>query len=105
MKRGFIFSLDAALALIVVMAMGTMLVLYFQATETRGQAFAASELNASDSAVVGFYLNKSPAEMGLTEEIPGSADFGSCAVWYEYGEIQVNGGRADVVEKSYCRVM
>ena len=42
MKKGFIFSMDAALALIVVMTAVTLLTIYFQAADMGADAFSTS---------------------------------------------------------------
>ena len=103
MNRGVIFSLDAALALIVVMAMGTLLMLSFQNTGSTADGFRESDRIASDSAKVGLYLDKSASEMGLSSFISGDANFGACAIVYEYGTIRVDVSRATVVETTYCK--
>jgi hypothetical protein len=103
MKKGFIFSLDAALAVTMVVAVGALLAVSFQTSEPRAEAYTASSLIAGDSATVGFYLGKSAGQMGLDSFIKSDASFGSCTIQYSYGGIQVNSERAALVEEKYCK--
>ncbi len=103
MRKGFIFSLDAALALIVVIMVGGLLVMYFQVAEPKAGAYAASDRIAEDAAVVGFYLGKDAGQMGLSGTLP-SDEFASCSVVYGY-EIRVNSTWSSPIEKKYCKGM
>ena len=102
MKKGFIFSLDAALALMVVIGMGAMLAMHFQTVEPEIEAYYSSSIKARDSAVVGFYTGQDAVTLGLETNIDSDAEFGSCTVVYEAGEIELDGQRADLIERKYC---
>jgi len=103
MKKGFIFSLDAALALMVVMALGAMMLVYFQASQPETAAYATSDRIAQDSAIVGFYLEKTPSEMGLASSI-GASKFGSCMEIYRYGIIAADGTQnGPLSAQKYCK--
>ena len=104
MQRGFVFSIDAAIALVLVMILGATMVFSAQAVESEADAFVSSERIATDSALVAKYLEKTPSQMGLSSSIPSSAAFGSCGVRYSYGEIQLNSSPRTPSKQSYCHV-
>ena len=83
MRKGFIFSLDAAIALaIVIIAIG---VLAQQQSAASGSANVSENLHkkALDRAVTGFYGGQTS-----NETLEGSApDFGECTVIYTFDRV------------------
>jgi len=84
MRKGFIFSLDAAIALaIVIIAIGVMA--QQQNALDSGSANVSENLHkkALDRAVTGFYGGQTS-----NETLEGSApDFGECAVIYTFDQV------------------
>ena len=99
MKRGFIFSIDAALALIVVMGMAAVLLLYFQAVEPMEGANNSAIRVASDASAIGIRTDKGAIEFGLSNIIPEDKKFVSCSTVYKYEP------RAGVIDEQYCKVV
>jgi len=102
MKKGFIFSTDAAIGIAVVfLAIGTASLFYFN-TGSEAKIFQTIEQNASDAAAIGFYLNKTPADMGMGTAISDDAKQGYCATNYTYNPDNQLGTQAVPAEKKYC---
>lgn len=101
MRKGFFFSLDSAMALLVVIWVATLLAVHFQAIETRGEVFAVLSTAAGDTAIVGHYLGKWPQETGLKSFISSEASSGACSVAYEL-EPEIDNDVAEPIKISYC---
>jgi hypothetical protein len=102
MKKGFIFSIDAIIGIAVVfIAMSSMTFFYLQDSSSP-KIFHAVDQNASDSAIIGFYLGKSPADLGLTGTISGSAKQGFCGKIFDYNPDNGLGAQSAPEDKNYC---
>ncbi len=79
--KGFIFSLDAVLALILVMMAGAVITMQPASITEREDVSAALRQQAEDRAITAFYLGNS-----ASESIDSGADYGECGVFYELME-------------------
>lgn len=77
MRKGIVFSADAILALIVVMALASAVAIQFGMVSEIENVSIYLEQKAADRAVVGLYTGTLS-----NESIGPSAKFGSCAVAY-----------------------
>lgn len=103
MKKGFIFSIDAAIGIAVIfIAMSSMTFFYLQDSSSP-KIFHAMDQNASDSATMGFYLGKSPADMGLDNSIASGAKQGFCGRIFDYNPDNGPLGTQSAPEdRNYC---
>lgn len=97
MRKGFVFSIDAAMALVAVMVIALLFATQFQVVDS-GEAYQASERAARDYAIVGSYLGQ-PA---TAEAMGGYANY-ACIEVYEYGPIQIDDVPSAIGSKKYCK--
>ena len=96
MRKGFVFTLDAAFAATFAVVLVVVVVLIGVHSDT-GNAFRESQKQASDAAVVATYTGKSASDFGLSEFISGSALHGACLHSYEYSAVSNS-----VTKKAFC---
>lgn len=101
MSKGFIFSLDAALALTVVAIVALFFTTQFQAVGP-DDAYQASERTARDYAIVGSYLGQDATAMGLPADYGTNAHY-ACISTYEYGTISATGSQSSIILEKYCK--
>jgi hypothetical protein len=100
MSRGFIFSVDAALALVIVM-------IAVAAVSQAGSPNAGEEVSAQlkikavDKGVVGFYTTKI-ADTPVHEQIGPSVEFGECSALYAINPNGVLGSQSTPVKSTFC---
>jgi len=96
MNKGIIFSMDAALALVVVILLAASLPYHYYAGEEQGSAFEKLQDKARDRAIVGFYKG-----LEGQETISNEAKIGKCVAVYT---IDPNNdlGQRDEDTKSFC---
>jgi hypothetical protein len=78
MKKGFLFTLDAALALILVIILAAALATQQNALPEKGGISSSLRQQAEDAAIIGFYLNQT----GETPPITFSGEYGECTIIY-----------------------
>jgi len=101
MRKGILFSIDAVLALIVVIILASWIMVQFNAAEEKGSAFENLQNKALDRAVMEFYSG------GTANESIGDVEFGKCAVFYtivpDYGDSEGDGvDRVSPTEQIFC---
>jgi hypothetical protein len=103
MEKAFFFSIDAAIGIAAVfIAMSSMTFLYLQ-DSSGPKIFQSTDQNMSDSAIIGFYLDKSPADMGLSNAIASSAKQGFCGRIFDYNPNNaIAGMQSAPADKNYC---
>ncbi len=101
MRKGFIFSLDAAMALVIVAVIALLFATQFQVVGP-DEAYPASERVARDYAIVGGHLGKDATDMGISGLPPGNANY-ACVTVYKYGDIQVDGSQSSIDSEKYCK--
>ncbi|MCX6799070.1 MAG: hypothetical protein NTW59_03180 [Candidatus Diapherotrites archaeon] len=101
MNRGFVFSMDAALALVaVIIVLGTAAQQYSPADESGGVSEQLQQ-KAYDRAVTGNYARNLASTPGVTETIGQNADFGECTVLYTLNP-NSPGGQSAVQKNTFC---
>jgi hypothetical protein len=101
MNKGFIFSLDAAMALTIVAIIALFFTTQFQVVEP-DDAYQASERTARDYAIVGSYLGQDATAMGLPADYATKANY-TCISRYEYGTVNANGSQSPITLEEYCK--
>jgi len=98
MNRGIIFSLDAVLALILVMILAATIAQNYVATSEIGNSLESVHARVADRAVIDFYSGQTSSE-----EISSLAEFGECVVIYTI-DPEKNGltGRATPDKQVFC---
>ena len=82
--KGFIFSIDAAVALILVMFLAMLFALHTNEPGYESNAYGISEATARDAATVGNYLGKNASDIGLDSSMPMGKKNAACVVSYEF---------------------
>lgn len=102
--RGFIFSSDAMLALVVVVILSGALVLNQQAMASGKElSFGQIDSNASDAAMLGFYSGKNAQDLGLAESAPVGGEF-KCRVVKTINASATGSVETAIGEKAFCEV-
>lgn len=97
MNRGILFSMDAVLALIVVILLVAWLPQQFNAVEEYGGASENLHYKALDNAIKGLYKN-----LPSSPPISPSAKVAKCAVVYTLNPNNSLGTRASPEAQSFC---
>ena len=82
--KGFIFSIDAAVALISVMLLAMLFALQVNEPGYESNAYEISGATARDAATVGNYLGKNASDIGLDSSMPIGKKNAACVVSYEF---------------------
>lgn len=96
MNKGFLFTFDAALALILVIILAAALAAQQNALPEKGGISSSLRQRAEDEAIVGFYLNQASTSAELTGQ-----EYGECAIIYDLDPNNTLGVRADPDNESY----
>ncbi len=78
MKKGFLFTMDAVLALILVIVLAVALAAQQNALPEKGDISSSLRQQAEDQAITGFYLN----QLGESHNFSGK-EYGECVTVYE----------------------
>jgi len=97
MRKGILFSVDAMLALIVVIMFLALVPQQFDTENQRSSALRSLGSQAHDRAVVGFYKGTSG-----NESVDIDAELGKCEVYYRLDPDNGLGSRARAVPKQFC---
>jgi len=101
-QKGFIFSLDAMFA-IILLIIGTSMVLLFVYSENPGMAKVSfMEQNTHDSAIIAFYQNKEPTDYGLDDNPDPASDYYFCYKTFKYEFIPEDTAPGSIIEKTFC---
>ncbi|MDD5148770.1 MAG: hypothetical protein PHH08_04880 [Candidatus ainarchaeum sp.] len=101
--KGFVFSTDAALGIIVVLIAAASMTMLYAPDSSWQKIFQSTSRSMADSAVVGFYMNKVPADMGLETEIPAAVKQGYCGRIYDYNaDNGAPGIQSAPMDRNYC---
>jgi len=100
MKKGFLFTFDAVLALILVIILATALAAQQNALPEKGGVSSTLRQQAEDKAITGFYLNKTG------ESVPAPpVEYYECSAIYEMLKTPTTnnlGNREPVSKKIFC---
>ena len=97
MRKGFIFSLDAAMALVIVAVIALLFATQFQVVGSN-EAYQASERIAKDSAIVSSHLGQA----AVAENMGAYANY-ACVNAYTYGAITADGSQSTISLEKYCK--
>jgi len=100
MRKGIVFSIDAALALVIVIMLALWIPQQLYSAEEHGNAFEKLEKGAFDRAVKSFYGRAAGGET-----IPPEAELGSCRVYYTIGPGNNLGSRDNPQKRQFCEVL
>ena len=98
MKQGFLFTLDAVLALILVILLAAALAMQQNALPEKGGISSSLRQKAEDKAIVGFYLNQANEDCSDFSTI----EYCECAIIYTLNPNN-DAGRATSNLKTVCR--
>ncbi|MDP6584327.1 MAG: hypothetical protein QF535_06700 [Anaerolineales bacterium] len=101
MSKGFIFSLDATMSLMIVAIIALLFTTQFQAVGP-DDTYQASERTARDYAIVGSYMGKDAVQMGLPADYDTKANY-ACIRLYAYGTINADGISSSIHSEEYCK--
>jgi hypothetical protein len=106
MKKGFAFTLDAFLAITLVILTASALLFYFNSIETKSIQIESIKGEASDAGIVGFYTNKSPEELGFESSASNWQlfSFGFCFEYFNYNPSENLEAQSEPEKTSFCRV-
>lgn len=109
MRKGIIFSIDAALALVLVIVLAAAIAAQYSAADGKEQVLSSIAEETQDAAVVGLYLGKSAGDFGLDSSFDaGAGEFVKCTNSYELnpnnGFSEVALGDGFFTEKKFCGV-
>ena len=93
--RGFIFTIDAIMALVIIMILAGGLVVHYQNMESQPGVYQKSFENSRDDAMVNFY-------MGSDAQENFGVNLSSCYTYYTYNPDN-GSGQATADEKKVCR--
>jgi len=82
--KGFIFTTDALLAILVAMTIASMAAITFQVTEGGDNYISTYDANTTDAAMVGLYQNLEPSDFGLLGNIDTTKKYSICTTQYQY---------------------
>ncbi len=102
MRKGFIFSVDAALALLLVIGLAFALAAGHGTGAGKAGVFSSIAAETRDAAIVGLYLGKDAGDFGLSGSFDKDAgEFVKCNYSYE---LDPNNGFSEAVvnEKKFC---
>ena len=102
-RKGFIFSLDALFA-VVLLIIGTSMILLFVYPENPGMAKVSfMEQNTHDSAITGFYQNKKPTDYGLSSAPDPASEHYFCYKTFKYEFVpEEDTTQGGIIEKNFC---
>lgn len=102
--KGFVFSIEAALALLLAMVLAAAIAAPAASETGKGAAMESLSRETGDAAVVGLYLGKDAGDFGLRASIDvenATSEFIACN--YSYDLEPDNGfTQASVEEKGFC---
>ena len=96
-EKGFIFTIDALLAISIVIGAGFSLFMMVQKTDSDIYSLQLSRVKADDSAMVGFYLGKTASASPL--DFFSSRPEAYCAARFSYVKDSSGGHFSDI---NYC---
>jgi len=100
MRKGFIFTLDAFIAIAIVILAISVLAMAYRGEQTDIQALKSIEGKVLENSIYGFHLSKAAGDVGLVTAISSSDEFGYCYKTFNY---DVSSGTLS--EEKYCGVM
>ena len=71
MRKGFIFTVDALYALLLVLFSANLLMMFYWPSQSDSGMPELAEFRAGDAAQMGFLLHKSPEELGAGKPLTG----------------------------------
>ena len=98
MKKGIMFSMDAALALIIVIIFVAWAPQQINAIEEQGSAFENMQIQALDKAIIGYYEGNPGTVLNGSEEVY------QCIPAYNLNPNNNLGERANPVPEEFCEV-
>jgi len=100
MRKGIIFSLDATLALIIIIILAAVFVQQYQAVYEKGSASETLHVAVLDKAIIGLYNG---IEGGTDETISNEAEFGECMAVYDlYPDDSDLSNRSKPIKRIFC---
>ena len=84
MGRGFAFTIDALIAVIIIMILASFIVLTYPESHGKERQFDNFKKQTEDASVVGYYLGQSASSFGMGSELSGGSIHGNCAYGFDY---------------------
>lgn len=103
-SKGFIFSADAAFAIILVLIVAATLLVGEKTADSSSDSFKFLDSKTRDYSIVGFYLNKTAKQLGISENPDFTASSAKCNSSYVLDLNPPSAGQTQLTQKRFCDV-